>query len=158
VAAEEATAGIAPALLQKEVASLQVVTDQLQRLHASSYKESAAHLTTQEYANTRNLFIFVGILLAVGFLLARKITVALAAKGSEEKEYGPTVVLAIFLAGGIFLLDLLAPLGVAGAVPYVALVLVSLSLPHRKHTLAAATLASVLTVLGFFLSPAGGTL
>ncbi len=34
VAAEEATEGIAPALLQKEVASLQVVTDQLQRLHA----------------------------------------------------------------------------------------------------------------------------
>ena len=158
VAAEEATEGIAPALLQREVASLQVVTGQLQRLHASSYKESAAHLTTQEYANTRNLFIFVGVLLAVGFLVIWRIVVVTAAKGSEEKEYGPTVVLAIFLAGGIFLLDLLAPLGVAGAVPYVALVLVSLSLPHRKHTLAAATLASVLTVLGFFLSPAGGTL
>ncbi len=158
VAAEEATEGIAPALLQREVASLQVVTGQLQRLHASSYKESAAHLTTQEYANTRNLFIFVGVLLAVGFLVIWRIVVVTAAKGSEEKEYGPTVVLAIFLAGGIFLLDLLAPLGVAGAVPYVALVLVSLSLPHRKHTLAAATLASVLTVLGFFLSPAGGVL
>jgi two-component system sensor kinase FixL len=115
-------------------------------------------LTTQEYANTRNLFIFVGVLLAVGFLLARKITVALVAKDPKGKEYAPTVVLAIFLAGGIFLLDLLAPLGVAGAVPYVALVLVSLSLPHRKHTLAAATFASVLTALGFFFSPAGGTL
>ena len=42
VAAEEATEGIAPALLQREVASLQVVTGQLQRLHASSYKEAAA--------------------------------------------------------------------------------------------------------------------
>ena len=158
VAAEEATEGIAPALLQREVASLQVVTGQLQRLHASSYKEAAAGLTTQQQLNTRNLFIFVGVLLAVGFLVIWRIVVVTAAKGSEEKEYGPTVVLAIFLAGGIFLLDLLAPLGVAGAVPYVALVLVSLSLPHRKHTLAAATFASVLTVLGFFLSPAGGTL
>ncbi len=158
VAAGEAGGEIAPALLQKEVASLQVVTDQLQRLHAASYKESAAHLTTQEYANTRNLFIFVGVLLAVGFLVIWRIVVVTAAKGSKGKEYAPTVVLAIFLAGGIFLLDLLAPLGVAGAVPYVALVLVSLSLPHRKHTQAAATLASVLTVLGFFFSPAGGTL
>ncbi len=115
-------------------------------------------MTTQQQLNTRNLFIFVGVLLAVGFLVIWRIVVVTAAKGPEEKEYGPTVVLAIFLAGGIFLLDLLAPLGVAGAVPYVALVLVALSLPHRKHTLAAATLASVLTVLGFFLSPAGGTL
>jgi len=64
--------------------------------------------------------------------------------------------LTVALAGGIFVLDLLTPLGVADPVLYVALVLFSLWSPQQRFTLAVATASTALTGLGFFFSPAGG--
>lgn len=57
------------------------------------------------------------------------------------------------LAGVILVADVSLPLGVAGGVPYVAVVLVSLGLRNRSFTLGTAALCSVLTVVGFFGSP-----
>src|SRR5437899_2869256 len=61
--------------------------------------------------------------------------------------------LIIVLAGMIFALDLHFPRGVAEAILYVPLVLISLWSPRRRDTLLAAAGASVLTVLGYWLSP-----
>lgn len=60
------------------------------------------------------------------------------------------------LAGGVFVLDLLTPLGLADTVLYVGLVLFSLWSPQRGFTLIVAGGSTVLTVLGFFLSSPGG--
>ena len=61
------------------------------------------------------------------------------------------------LAGAIFAFDVAMPLGVAGGVPYVALVLLGLWSPGRGNVLALGFIASALTVLGLYLSPEGGT-
>ncbi len=67
------------------------------------------------------------------------------------------IVACVVLAAAIFAIDvLLFPLGVAAAVPYVAVVLISLWLPRRQHVLYAAVAVSALTILGYFWSdPAG---
>jgi PAS domain S-box-containing protein len=85
---------------------------------------------------------------------------AVVPRGSRYYREGNTrlVALSILLAVGVFALDLSLPLGVAGGVPYVALVLVSLWFPQRKYTLVAAAAGSILTLLGFALSPSGGVL
>ncbi|MDP6512451.1 MAG: PAS domain S-box protein, partial [SAR202 cluster bacterium] len=62
----------------------------------------------------------------------------------------------LIATGGVFLLDLLLPLGVAGGVPYVAPVLIAWWIKQRRWIIAAAALGSVLTIVGFFLSPDGG--
>ncbi|MFQ5691479.1 MAG: hypothetical protein ACE5IM_00345, partial [Nitrospinota bacterium] len=64
----------------------------------------------------------------------------------------------VLLAAAIFALDLSLPLGVAGGVPYVALVLISLRSPQRGYTLIVATGSTLLTALGFFFSSPGGAL
>ena len=56
----------------------------------------------------------------------------------------------------IFLFDISIPLGVAGAVPYTAVILISLWSPKRTLSLYLAAICSVLTILGFFVSPEGG--
>ena len=58
----------------------------------------------------------------------------------------------------IFVFDLSLPLGVAGGVPYVVLVLISLWSPRRSTTWVAAVVGTVLTAVGFALSPPGGEL
>lgn len=75
---------------------------------------------------------------------------------STEKIPTRLIVLCIFLAAGIFLLDLSIPLGVAGGVPYIILVLASLWSPGHQYTLVMAITGSLLTILGFFFSPSGG--
>lgn len=62
----------------------------------------------------------------------------------------------VVLTGLVFTLDLLTPLGVAVAVLYVAPVLLSLWSPRQRYTLMVASVASILTILDFFLSPPGG--
>jgi len=57
------------------------------------------------------------------------------------------------LAGGIFAIDLLTPVGVAIGVLYTTLVLLSMWSPHRWFILLIAAVVSVLAEVGFFLSP-----
>lgn len=68
------------------------------------------------------------------------------------------IALATFLAAVIFGLDLIMPLGVAEAVPYVAVVLVMLRSSEPRDPLYAAVGCSALTIIGFFLSPKGSEL
>lgn len=66
------------------------------------------------------------------------------------------MVLTITLAALIFTFDLFMPLGVAGGVPYVAPVLLGIWFPRRRYIFALAVVVTLLTVLGYFLSPSGG--
>lgn len=52
--------------------------------------------------------------------------------------------------------DLEMPLGVAGGVPYVALVLIGAWLPNRRSVYFLAIVASALTIIGVLVSPPGG--
>jgi hypothetical protein len=62
------------------------------------------------------------------------------------------------LAITIFIFDLAIPLGVAGGVPYIAVVLLSLQSPDKGFTLLVSVACSILTIGGFFYSPEGGEL
>lgn len=62
------------------------------------------------------------------------------------------------LALGIFALDINMPLGVAAAVPYVLVVLASAWSLDRRVIFLVATLCTLLTYVGFELSPEGGEL
>ncbi|MFV2067747.1 MAG: GAF domain-containing protein, partial [Pirellulales bacterium] len=64
--------------------------------------------------------------------------------------------LCVLLGVLVFSLDLLTPLGIAGGVPYVIVVLACLWSPARHDAVAAATVCSILTIAGFFASPHGG--
>ena len=64
--------------------------------------------------------------------------------------------LAAILMGLILALDLAIPLGVAGGVPYVALMFLGSWLPKRRHVITLAVLTSLLTVIGYYYSPSGG--
>ena len=63
------------------------------------------------------------------------------------------ILYSILVTIGIFIFDLLTPLGIAGGVPYAAVVLISFYLPKYSHTVIAGIVGSILTILGFFLSP-----
>lgn len=65
------------------------------------------------------------------------------------------ILFSILLAVGIFVFDLSTPLGIAAAVPYTVVILLSLWLPQGLHTIAAGVGVTILTVLGIFLSPPG---
>jgi len=56
----------------------------------------------------------------------------------------------------ILITDLAIPLGVAGGVPYIAVILLSLWSPQKKITVIVSVICSVLTIAGFFFSPPGG--
>lgn len=66
------------------------------------------------------------------------------------------VLLSLLISAAVFVFDIYFPLGVAGAVPYVALVLVALIAQQPRAILALALLATALTIAGYFFSPAGG--
>ncbi len=68
------------------------------------------------------------------------------------------IILGIFIAAGIFILDMFLPLGVADGVLYVALVLLGLWARNRHYILWGAIAGTFLTFLGFYLSPEGGEL
>lgn len=68
------------------------------------------------------------------------------------------IVAVVVMAAVFFAFDLSMPLGIAGGVPYAALVLVGIWFPTRGHVLWLAVLGSALTILGFYFSPDGGTL
>ena len=56
----------------------------------------------------------------------------------------------------ILIIDLAIPLGVAGGVPYITVVLLSLRSPQKKITVIVSIICSILTIVGFFFSPPGG--
>jgi len=56
----------------------------------------------------------------------------------------------------IFYIDTLIPLGVAGGVPYVLVILISLWSKNKRLPIIMAIVSSILTVLGFYFSPEGG--
>lgn len=64
--------------------------------------------------------------------------------------------LLLLLAGVILAIDLSLPLGVAGGVPYVLIVLLAQWSSDRRHILSAAVLGSLLTMVGYYASPEGG--
>ncbi len=66
------------------------------------------------------------------------------------------IAIATVLAVAIFLLDLSLPLGVAGGVPYVALVLLGWWSSKPRYIVLFATVSTVLTVTGYYHSPEGG--
>ena len=75
-----------------------------------------------------------------------------------DMSEGRAVALCVVLSMAIFIVDSLIPLGVAGGVPYILVVLASLWAPRRRLTWYAAIGTSILTVVGFFSSPVGGEL
>ncbi len=58
----------------------------------------------------------------------------------------------------ILVIDISIPLGVAAAIPYIAVVLWSFSSPNKKFTLLMSIICSLLAIAGFFFSPPGGEL
>ncbi len=71
---------------------------------------------------------------------------------------GKIASLIAFLAAVVFAFDISIPLGVAGAVPYAAIVLLAVWLRNERWLLVVALLCSALTMLGLYLSPSGGEL
>ena len=76
----------------------------------------------------------------------------------NESSDSKIIALCLTLSIAIFILDSLIPLGVAGGVPYILVVLVSLWSPRKKLPIYVAIGGSILTVIGFYSSPAGGEL
>ena len=63
---------------------------------------------------------------------------------------------ACVLAAVFFVIDLQLPLGVAGGVPYVAVVLLGWWFPRKTQIVGIAAFTGLLTVVGYILSPEGG--
>jgi hypothetical protein len=80
-------------------------------------------------------------------------------KGKQiDMTEGKLLALCFILSLAIFLFDTSIPLGVAGGVPYILIVLVSIWSKHRRLTYYVAVAVSILTIAGFYSSPAGGEL
>jgi PAS domain S-box-containing protein len=67
-----------------------------------------------------------------------------------------SLALAMILVVAVFVVDLITPLGVAVGTIYAVVMLFGLKLPVAAHNIALGVAASVLTVVGAWLSPAGG--
>ena len=68
------------------------------------------------------------------------------------------IALGVAISAVVFGLDSMIPLGVAGGVPYILVVLVSLWSPRIRLTYYAAIGVSILVIAGFYTSPPGGEL
>ncbi len=76
-------------------------------------------------------------------------------RGFPKNQMGLFAV-AIWLAAAFFALDLALPLGVAGGVPYVALVLLGWWLDRPRYLVLLGAVSTVLTIAGYYFSAAGG--
>ena len=83
---------------------------------------------------------------------------SVSAESGTRRVSGGLVLFSVAAAAAIFAFDLSYPLGVAGGVPYVVLVLLGLWWPRRAAAFDLAAVATALTVLGFYVSPPGGVL
>ena len=87
----------------------------------------------------------------------RPTQVASGTQPGEAEAINPGLLsLAVGLALAILALDLALPLGVAGGVPYILLILLGRWFPRRRHIVWLAVIASGLSILGYFLSQPGG--
>ncbi|MGZ0172670.1 MAG: response regulator [Planctomycetales bacterium] len=75
--------------------------------------------------------------------------------GSQSRD-SMIIIAAMVAALAVFSLDVSVELGVAGAVPYIVVIWVAFLSRSRSVIWGAAIAASVLTVVGFMLSPEGG--
>ena len=75
--------------------------------------------------------------------------------GSRAMPVLTVTILASLVAYAVFILDLSLPLGAAGGVPYVALVLLGIWFPRRNDIFVLAVIGSILTILGYSQSPPG---
>ncbi|QPJ65728.1 MAG: PAS domain-containing protein [Candidatus Nitrohelix vancouverensis] len=71
-----------------------------------------------------------------------------------EKPVIPTLSGALVLLGIIFGMDLSLELGIASGIPYTAIILIGVWLPGKRYIVLLAILASLLTIAGYYLSPA----
>ena len=69
---------------------------------------------------------------------------------------GKLLATGLIIAVVILAFDLITPLGVAGGVPYVILVLLCLWAKHRVSSYVMAATGTALTIVGYFFSPEGG--
>lgn len=65
-------------------------------------------------------------------------------------------VICTFLIIAIFSIDIQLPLGIAGGVPYIVVILISLWSSKPNLVIYLAVICSIMTLLGFYLSPTGG--
>ncbi len=76
----------------------------------------------------------------------------------QERSDKRIIAICLLLSVGIFITDSLLPLGVAGGVPYILVILISLWSYRIKLPIYMAIGVSILTVLGACISPPGGEL
>ena len=69
-----------------------------------------------------------------------------------------SIILSLLLIPAFLFFDLYFPLGVAGGVPYVALVLVGLITRRPNTIIVMAVVGTILTIVGYFISSAGSML
>lgn len=72
---------------------------------------------------------------------------------NNRNRFRAALVLSALLATAILAFDAMTPLGVAGGVPYVAVVLIGLMARQPRTVLVLAALGTALTVVGYFISP-----
>lgn len=77
---------------------------------------------------------------------------------TKTQKNSSIYLLCIVISCSIFTLDLSMPLGIAGGVPYITSVLVSLRISDSRFTIWLAVFCSLLTIIGYFFSPSGGEL
>jgi PAS domain-containing protein len=66
------------------------------------------------------------------------------------------VILSFAVSLLILVFDVSVPLGVAGGVPYVALVILGIWFPERRYVFILAFIGTALAIVGYFVSPEGG--
>lgn len=94
-----------------------------------------------------------------GFSLYNRVCLISDHLGAQAARAGyKSPLLCGLLAILIFLVDIQIPLGVAGGVPYVLVILLATRSPQRKFIFVAAIFTSALTIFGYYLSPDGGEL
>ncbi|MCK5445185.1 MAG: hypothetical protein KAI73_06135, partial [Rhodospirillaceae bacterium] len=77
---------------------------------------------------------------------------------AHDPVSGRVIIASVAIAVTVFSIDVLLPLGVAGGVPYVALILMGIWYPSPRHTYVLAIIATMLTFVGYLESPSGGVL
>ncbi len=76
--------------------------------------------------------------------------------GSIQDTEKRIIALCILLSLFVFIVDICIPLGVAGGVPHIIAVLISLWSTNKRLPMYVAVGGSLLTMIGFFFSPEGG--